>query len=456
MSVLSQIAYSGLHAAQLALTTTGQNIANVNTPGFSRLSPQMHSLAGNALGSVGGGVKVTSIRRIANDFQNQQLWRAGTVVNYHSTAQQYMTALEGLVSNDGSSISTGLDNFFASLSEATSTPESIVLRQQILLEAEQLSQRFNSLNGNIQIQIDALHGQRSAMVVEINGLLDNVAELNKRIVALESTGRDTATLRDHRDVLINELSEFADIRIQEMHDGSYGVSLANGQPLVLGATAGRLTIEQTNTGEQAISLDFTHSTFPLNPAGLGGSFGGLYDSEYSVLRPAQADLHAMAGALADMVNATLAQGHDLQGNTPGKPLFVYNPDSITSMLELAPMSAEDLAFSDVPGEVGNNGILLQLLDIRSRSIQVAGSEVSLNDAYAGLLGRVASASRQNQADLQSAQTVQEEAQAQRDSTSAVNLDEEAINLMSYMQAYQANMKVISTSNELFASLLTMF
>lgn len=455
MTVLSQIGYSGLNAAQIALTTTGQNIANVNTPGFSRLSPQLHSLAGHTVGSVGGGVKVSEIRRIASDFQTQQVWRAHTSVNYHSSTQQYMTALEGLVSNDGSSISTGLDNFFAALSEATTTPESIVLRQQILAEAEQLSQRFNSLNGNIQTQIDALHGQRTAMTIEINGLLDNISELNKRIVALESTGRDTATLRDHRDVLVQELSAFADIRVQTMADGSYGVSLANGQPLVLGATAGKLSITQTDSGEQGIDLRFADSRFPLNPDGLGGAFGGLYDSEYTVLRPAQDDLHAMADALAQMVNEVLATGFDLEGEA-GKPLFIYDPTSTTSMLLINPLRPEELALSSEAGEVGNNHVLLELLELRGRDIEVAGSKVSLNDAYAGLLGRVASASRQNKADLSSAETVAREAQAQRDSTSAVSLDEEAINLMTYVQAYQANMKVISTANELFDTLLTMF
>lgn len=456
MTVLTQIAYSGLHAAQIALLTTGQNIANVNTPGYSRVVPELRSMSGNALGNVGGGVMVASIRRLANDFQNQQLWRANTAVNYHDTAQQYMTALEVLISNEGSSISTGLDNFFAALSEATGTPESIVLRQQILLEAEQLSQRFNTLNGNIQIQIEALHGQREAMVVEINGLLDNIAELNRRIVALESTGRDTATLRDHRDVLIKELSGYASIRNHETPDGAYSVSLANGQPLVLGSTAGRLTVQQTMSGEQVINLDFASTSFPLDPSGLGGSFGGLYDSEYGLLRPMQENLHAIAERLAQEVNDLLAQGYDLNGNNPGKPLFIYNPDSITSMLQLAPLGPDELAFSAAADEPGNNKILLQLLEIRHQGFDIGGSEVTFNDAYAVLLSRVASISRQNQADLQSAQTVLDEAQAQRDSTSAVHLDEEAINLMTYMQAYQANMKVIATSNELFAALLAMF
>ena len=100
--------------------------------------------------------------------------------------------------------------------------------------------------------------------------------------------------------------------------------------------------------------------------------------------------------------------------------------------------------------------MLALLETKATKINVAGELVPLNDAYAGLVGRVASASRQNQADLAATTVVAEQAQAQRDSVSAVNLDEEAVNLMAYQQAYQANMKVIGTSNELFNAVLAMF
>lgn len=461
MSIMRQIGYSGLHAAQIALATTSQNIANVHTPGYSRVVPQLHSVAGYGKYSIGGGVQVSSIHRLSNDFQNQQLWRTSSDLNYHQSAQQYLDALESLVGSDGSSISVGLDNFFAALSEASGTPESIVLRQQIINEAKQLGQRFNGLSGNIDTQIGALHGQRTAMVAEINGLTANIAELNKRIVQLESAGHDTATLRDHRDSLVQGLSQYADIRVQHMEDSSLSVSLANGQPLVVRTTAGRMQVDLVD-GEQNIALVFTDTSFPLNQQGLGGSLGGLYDSEYVAMRPVQAELHDMAKALAELVNDTLAGGYDLNGDQ-GEPLFIYDELSITGMLTLNELSPEQLAFSSVAGgagnedlEVGNNDVLLQLLELKNQNIEVAGSQVSLNDAYAGLLGRVASTSRQNKADLSSADTVAREAQAQRDSVSAVNQDEEAINLMSYVQAYQANLKVISTSDQLFTALLGMF
>lgn len=465
MSILSQIGYSGVRASQIALTATGQNIANVNTPGFSRLAPEQHALGGQTPTGIGGGVQVTSIRRLASDFQNQQLWRATTEKQYYGTTQQYLGALEGLVDSEGSSISVGLDNFYAALSEASSTPESIALRQQILGEAKQLAQRFNGLNGNIGIQLEALEGQRVSMVEEINGLASNIADLNQQILEMESSGRDTATLHDYRDNLVKDLSQFVGIRVQSAADGSLTVALANGQPLVAGSTAGTLKVGENLAGEQQLSLVFAKTSFPLVQDGLGGSLGGLYDMEYGALRPAQADLHDMAGALAQRVNDTLATGYDLDGN-PGQPLFSYDASSTSALLTVNDLSTRELAFSaqapglDANGQpvpvVGDNQVLLALLETKAAKINVAGELVPLNDAYAGLVGRVASASRQNQADLAATTVVAKQAQAQRDSVSAVNLDEEAVNLMAYQQAYQANMKVIGTSNELFNAVLAMF
>ena len=104
MSTLSQIGYTGMRSAHIALTVTAQNIANVNTPGFTRLTTDLHSLAGHGLHDPGSGVQVTSIRRVVSDFHNMQLWRATTKMNYHDTKQSYLTALEALVGSEGSSI----------------------------------------------------------------------------------------------------------------------------------------------------------------------------------------------------------------------------------------------------------------------------------------------------------------------------------------------------------------
>lgn len=455
MSVINQIAYSGVRAAQVGLSATAQNIANENTPGFSRLQTVQSSLSGMSSVNAGGGVEVTSIRRLSDDFQNQQLWRATTEQHYYGASQQYLTALEGLMSGEGSSISVGLDRFFAALSEASATPGSMALRQQIISETKNLSQRFNGLNSNIDSQITALHEQRNNMATEINGLTENIALLNKKVVETESINGDTTALRDHREQLIKDLSKFASVRVNETPDGSLTVSMVNGQPLVSGISAGQLQVSKTLSGEQEVSLSFVGTKFPLQQNNFGGAFGGLYNVEYNNLRPAQDALHDMASELTTMVNSTLATGFDLDGQ-PGQPLLQYNAGSTSAMLMTNDIKPAELAFSSVAGETGNNEVLLALLELKGQTISVNGNQVTLNDAYAGLLGDIASTSRQNQADLKSATSVTVQAQSQRDSVSAVSREEEAVNLMTYQQAFQANMKVIATANQLFDEMLRAF
>lgn len=126
------------------------------------------------------------------------------------------------------------------------------------------------------------------------------------------------------------------------------------------------------------------------------------------------------------------------------------------MLTVNDLKPEELAFSSQEGEPGNNEKLLLLLTLKGAPLSVGGTTNTLNDAYATLLGGVASASRQSQADTETSRSVQAQAQSQRDSISAVNLDEEGVNLMNYQQAYQANLKVITTAGVLFDSVLGMF
>lgn len=452
MSIMSQIGYSGLTAAQIALNTSAQNIANLRTPGFSRLVTVMGSVAGTSGQQVGGGVVVTAVRRMSDDFKTQQLWRATTDMHYYQAGQDYLSSLEGVMAGEGSNISISLDNFYAALSAASDRPGDIPLRQQILAETKNLTQRFNGLNTNINNQLNALHEQRTAMGSEINGLANNLALLNQKIVEAESTGGDSASLRDHRELLVGELSKYTDVRVNEARDGSLTVSLSNGQPLVAGSTAGQLTVTTNAAGQQEVALSFAGTSFPLRQDSLGGAFGGLYDVEHNQLLPAKEQLKEMAGALATMVNDTLATGYDLAGN-PGKPLLDFNPNSVTGLLQMNDVKPEELAFSGKAGEPGDNTVLLAMIELKNKKVTINGNTVTLSEAYSGMLGEVASASRQNKADFKSATAVAEQAQSQRDGVSAVSDSEEAQTIMDYKKAMEANMKVIQTANELFDNLL---
>jgi flagellar hook-associated protein 1 FlgK len=142
---------------------------------------------------------------------------------------------------------------------------------------------------------------------------------------------------------------------------------------------------------------------------------------------------------------------------PGKDLFVYNPTSATGLLGIDPtFKAADLAFSS-DGTPGDSGNLQLLVDIKSQPITLTSlGSVLLNDADTQVVGKLAVDSQQNQALLKTATTIRQQSEDDWKSTSAVNRDEEAINLIEYQNMYQANMKVISVANNLFDATLQMF
>lgn len=235
MSLISQIALTGLQASQIALAATAQNTANRNTAGYSRLDPVLQSRVGQGT-SPGAGVDVAAIRRIADAFQNRQLWRAGAEQQLQAGARPYFQAVESLLAGEGSNISKGLDQFFAAVSEASATPSSQALRQQLLTEAGNLAQRFNSLSKGLQAQLDGLAAQREAVVVDINALTANLALMNRRITEAKAVGGDIATLQDHRDEMVRALGQHVRLQVRESAEGAYDIALDSGQPLVIGGT----------------------------------------------------------------------------------------------------------------------------------------------------------------------------------------------------------------------------
>ncbi|QIX94729.1 flagellar hook-associated protein FlgK [Cedecea sp. FDAARGOS_727] len=456
MSMIN-IAYSGIQAAQTGMSITSMNIANLLTPGYSR-----QGLLQSAIGpmgqvglSAGNGVQVDSIRRISNQYLVNQVWQTNTKANYYTAGQQYIGALEEVIGTDSTSLGNGLDEFFGALSALTTQPESPALRQQLLNQAGSLAQRFNSMNDFITSQKNSISTQRNAAVDSINSLSSGIASYNQKIIELESTGGNTSVLRDQRDELVKKLSEQVDVKITEDSSGSYTVALKGGQPLVSGKTAGELKADVDANGNSTLSLKFSTSEFNLNPSA-GGQLGALYDYETTTLKDMQSAVQGMAEAVADLFNNQLSQGFDLNGN-PGKPLFVFDPSSSSGMLQVTDLKPDEIALSGAAGEPGNGDNLQLLIDLKNSKTDIGGlGNMSLNEGAAAIISRIGIASRQNKTEQEAAVAVANQAQTQRDNLSAVNEDEEAINLQIYMQSYQANLKVIATGDQIFSDLLNLF
>lgn len=455
---LINIALSGLNANRVALDVTAQNVANVNTPGYSRQQALMASVEGGKYDrlSPGIGVEVSSIRRVSDEYMVKQMWSTNSFASYASRYTSNMNHLENTLSADGLNLSSGFDALFASLNDATVKPESIPYRQQIISEAEALSLRFNTLSDSLYNQLKNVDDQRNAAINHANTLLSNIADLNKQIVELQGTGGNPANLLDNRDMLINELSGVVEVKTTRQADGGIQVSLASGQPLVMGSEHGELkaTPDPSAYNLPKIEVEFGKQSFVVASV-QGGEIGALNDYQQNVLKPYNDAIDDMAQSVADEFNAVLATGTDLNGN-PGAALFSYDPANPAASLALTGIDATQLAFSS-DGNPGNSDVLTDLIDLSNQPVTVSGfGSLTLSDAYSAMIGETAIKARQAESDYQAKSAMNQQAISARDNVSAVNSDEEAANLMTFANAHNANMKVISTANQLFDTVLQLF
>ncbi|PJJ17305.1 flagellar hook-associated protein 1 FlgK [Janthinobacterium sp. OK676] len=451
MSIISN-ALSGSIAAQAALNAASQNIANLQTAGYTRQGVLLSSLgAGVGVRSAGNGVEVSALLRFADAYKSQQMWRAASDQGARSQTQPYLTQLERVMGDDASSISNGIDGFFAALNASAVDPTSTPLRQQIVTSADAMAQRFNSISTVMGNQLLSVQQQRAAIVPQANTTLANIAALNQRISTSTASGTNVSSLMDARDQLIDGLASQMGIEVLDQPDGSRNVSLKSGQPLVIGSLAGTLSSSMTNTGEQTLNLDFAKSSYKLDPVAIGGQMGGLGEFEQNTLKPLQQSLQDMATQLTSKVNAQLALGKTMAG-APGGPLLVY----ANGKLSITPgFNAKDLALS-LTGAAGDSGNLQKLIEIKNQPITVSWvGSVLMSDADTQLVGKLGIYSQQNQALLKTANTVRSQAIDDWKSTSGVNKDEEAMSLVEFQNMYQANMKVISVANSLFDATLQM-
>lgn len=450
------IAYSGLQAANMGMLVTSMNATNVNTSGYSRQGIVQSAIGpmGEAGLTPGNGVQVNSIRRIASQYLVNQVWQTNTKASYFSMGNEYISSLEKVIGTDSTSLGTGLDDFVSALSALTQEPESPALRQQLLNQAKTLSTRFNSMNNFISSQKKSINTQRGAMVDQINTLSSGIADYNKKIVEMDSTGGNSSVLRDQRDELVKALSTMADVKVTDDSSG-YTVSLSNGQPLVSGKTAGTLSTGKDSSGNTTLTLKFSTSEFSLDPSA-GGQLGALYDYETGTLKQMSDSVQGMAQAMADMFNTQLTKGYDLNGNQ-GKPLFTFDASNPAGILQVNDLSPDELALSGDPKEPGNGDNLNALLELKNQKTDIPGmGNMSLSEGAAAIISTIGIASKQSKTEMEAAVAVRDDAQTQRDSLSGVNQDQEAMNLQTYVQAYQASMKVISTGNQVFSDLLSMF
>jgi flagellar hook-associated protein 1 FlgK len=455
LSASLNISLQSMLAEQGAIETTTNNIANVNTPGYSRQRPDLEETPPVTIGdlSFGTGVKladVTSLRDSILDLRvNQETQQQGQLNSFISGGQQIQTLFN---ETSGTGLQTPLTNFFNSLSELTTNPSDVTTRQNVITSAQNLTNAFNQTSQNLttlQTNTD-LAVQQS--VTQINSLTSQIAQVNQQVVATTTTGGNAGPFEDQRQQLLNQLSNYVDI--SEVNSGNNGITVTttSGAPLVVGNQSFQLTTQANPaTGFQDVYSNGKDITSQIS----GGELAGQIQIRDQEIPAIQNSLDTLAYNLSTKMNLQNQAGFDLNG-VAGGDLFtpLAQVSGAASSIGLATTDPTKIAASagPAPGNPGDNTNANAMLGLQNQAI--VNGQTPL-DYYSNLVFKVGNDISSAQTNQSAGSQVLQQLQNLQGGASGVDINEEAANLMRFQNAYQASAQVSTVINTLMTATMNM-
>lgn len=330
-SNILSIGKSALAAAQVGISTTGHNIANASTPGYSRqVVVQAAAQSQNfGYGYVGQGTEISGVSRVYNDILAAQMVRSQATSAGINTYQAQMSTINDMLANPAAGLNPAMSDFFGSMQDLSANPSDTATRQSMLSYTQSLANRFQSTNNRLNEVRDGVNAQLTSSIGLVNVYAKQIASLNDTIEkAVSANGNTPNDLLDQRDQLVLELSKQIKTTVVPQGQGSYNIYIGNGMPLVVGKDTFSLAPAASPTDPSRVEVAYQTSgkTTVLGANSLpGGEIGGLLQFRAESLDTIQNQIGQLATVLAETFNAQHSQGLDKNGN-PGGPLFsIPNP-----------------------------------------------------------------------------------------------------------------------------------
>ncbi len=430
---------NNMGALERSLDTIQQNVGNASTPGYAR-----QDLVGAIDSSSDADVQQTQDSR--DQFAETAVRQQNSLFGYYDQLSSTLqSAQANFPANGDSGIPSAIDNLFSSFSALTTSPNDATARQQVIAQAGQVAQAFNSTASSLTSLEGSTRQQISSEVQTINQLAGLVQQYNQ-------SGQGTANPKDPiasaklYDTL-EQLSSYGNIQALTQSDGSVTLLLGGQTALVVGQNQFPITADLTS-GPAAKILDSAGNDITADITGgqLSGSLQALNQSIPSYA----SGLDQLAQGVADSVNTTLSGGVDENG-AAGAPLFTYSPTGVAASLAVTGIATDQIAAASSSAPGGNGNAL---------ALSALGTGQSLNGfTFAGFYGNVAAQVGQDVSSATSGQTEQTQllaqARAQRTAASGVSLDDEAVQLVQYQSAYEATAKVVNILDQLSEDTINM-
>jgi flagellar hook-associated protein 1 len=352
-------------------------------------------------------------------------------------------------------IGTAMSNFFSSLSQLSTDPTNLALRQGVLTAAGNMATAFNNTANSLTQQQSSLDLQVSQDVSQVNTLTGQIAALNNEISQMEGVNQDPSALVDQRDVLIGQLSSLIDVSTIQSDNG-LTLTTSNGTALVVGGQSFALSTQTNASGLQDIYAQGTDITSKIT----SGELAGVLQVRDQKIPGLLSDLDTLAAGLANNLNTANAQGYTLVQQADGTlqaggNLFVAPPASGQGAAATMAVAISDpslIAASSDASASGSNGNVANLSAVQSQS--VAGGQTP-TDYYSNIVFGVGNDVSNGSAELNSSQLILNQLQDQRGSVSGVSLDEEAANMVQYQRAFDAAAQVVTTINDMLYTVINM-
>ncbi|MEK6801123.1 MAG: flagellar hook-associated protein FlgK [Nitrospirota bacterium] len=450
---------NALATFQRALSVTGQNIANVSTPGYSRQEIILtEALPENGQpGQIGTGVQASEIRRSVDRFVEQRLLSSNERIGQFTASQKSLSQIQ-LLFNDANDqgIAAGLNEFFKAWQDVATNPADLTARTVLLTKADGVTKLLNQAASQLSAQRISLDGQVQSSINDVNSLASKIADLNSQIKLAEVSGQQANDLRDQRGRFLNDLAGLVDISSIEDATGQMTVFVGIGQLLVTEQKAYALTGVSNVANNGLLDVRYDGGTGPntdITSVIGGGRLKGLIDARDTTAVGLQTSLNTLTSQLVSQVNTQHRLGYGLDGSTTQD--FFTASGTTAGTISLALTDRQKIAASSTAAGVpGNNVNALALSSLQAAAVAGLGN-TTFQSYYSAMAGSFGATLQGATRDLQGQEILHNQLLSHRAEASGVSMDEELINLLKYQRAFEAASKLITTSDEMLQTILTL-
>jgi flagellar hook-associated protein 1 FlgK len=446
-----------LETQRFGMDVVGQNIANVNTIGYSKRTAIITAVPPADRWSAGLGAEVEGVRAARDRLIDRRFFEERPWEQRDAAIAEQLGIVEVALGAPGASIDRALADFFDAFASLNEAPTSVTARQEVVLQGQALTATFRDMADRFDKALRSADAEVRATVERVNELSQQIASLNNALSGTSSTSVEGLQLRDKVNVYVKELSGLIDIEAVEREGGGFDVTFGAGRPLVIGESA--FDIGVANRAVTGVA-DLTSDGAIVTGEVLGGRLGGMIRARDVNIPDYQARLDELAYAVVEQVNALHVTGFDLNGNA-GVDFFSPLPavaEAASSMQLNAALSAVGgaslVAVSSDPAANGNNDVGRQLAALRDARI-MAGGTTSFVDHWAQMVYRVGRDVQAARDEVLSRGEIVRQIENLQDSVSGVSLDEEAADMLRFQRAYEANARFFTTIDETLETLIQM-